>query len=126
MAVMGNAELRMARLIASTLVLAGTAWVSAGSPSVGEQPARQVRPRLEAARNQHDANALASLFTGVRSLVSAAVAQVPWDSPGEISPDGAAHPQRSGWMPLVSTPPSGPWLVAAAHNTNLLANPPPR
>jgi hypothetical protein len=126
MTVMGNAELRMARLIASTLVLAGSAWVSASSPSVGEHPARQVGPRLEAARNPHDSKALASLFTSVRNLVCAPVAQSPCDSPGEVSPDGAARPQHSGWMPLVSAPPSGPWLVAAAHNTNLLANPPPR
>lgn len=123
---MGNAELRMARLIASTLVLAGTAWVSSGSPAVKEQPVRQSAPHLEAAWNQHGLKALASLFAVDADFVSVAATQLHWGLSVETGPGQAATAVRPGVISLLEIQPNRPWLVASAHNANLLANPPPR
>lgn len=158
----------MTRLLASTLVLAGAAWATAGAPPPDEDAVRQIPARFEAAWNRHDMKALAALFAEdadfvnvagtwwkgrleieqahtrthatifknstlrmgqvrVRLLKSdVAVAHVSWDLAGDTGPDGTPRPPRSGLMSLVVIRQNGPWLIASAHNTNLLANPPPR
>lgn len=125
-AAMGNADLRMARLLASTLVLAGTAWASAGALPAEGQALRQAATRLEAARNQHGVKALALLFAADADLLGATATQVHWDSSGEAISREVADPARSGWAPLADARQNGPWLVASASSVNLLANPPPR
>jgi hypothetical protein len=126
MAVMGNAELRMARLLASTLVLAGTAWVSSGSSPAEAQPVRQAAPRLEAARYQHGMKALASLFAADADLVTLAATQSHRDLAGALGPGQTARPTYSSLISPVVVRQNGLWLLASAHNANLLANPPPR
>ncbi|MGH9794913.1 MAG: SgcJ/EcaC family oxidoreductase [Candidatus Acidiferrales bacterium] len=165
---MGNAEVKVTRLLASTLVLAGAAWATASAQPSDEEAIRQIPARFEAAWNQHDMNALASLFAEDADFVNVAgtwwkgrqeieqaharthatifristlrlgqvkvrflkpdvsVAHVSWGLSGDANPDGAPRPPRAGVMSLVVVKQNGLWLVASAHNTNLLANPPPR
>jgi hypothetical protein len=123
---MGNAELRMARLIASTLVLASTAWASSALRPSDENTVREIAPRLEAVWSQHDLKALASLLAEDCAFVSTALAQVHLNLSGETISRGAAGPPLSGLMSLVGARRLAPWLSASAYSTNLLANPPPR
>jgi uncharacterized protein (TIGR02246 family) len=165
---MGNAEIRMTRLLASTLVLAGAAWATAGAQPSDEEAIRQIPARFEAAWNRHDMKALASLFDEDADFVNVAgtwwkgrqeieqahvrahaamfknstlrlgevkvrflkpgvaVAHAHWDLSGDTGPDGTARAPRAGLMSQVVVKQNGLWLIASAHNTNLLANPPPR
>lgn len=158
----------MARLLASTLVLAGAAWAAAGAPPSDEEAIRQIPARFEAAWNRHDMKALAALFAEDADFVNVAgtwwkgrqeieqaharthatmfknstlrvgevkvrflkpgvaVAHNHWDLTGDVNPDGTPRPPRSGLMSQVVVRQNGLWLIASAHNTNLLANPPPR
>lgn len=90
---MGNGDLRMTRLLASTLVLAGAAWATASVQPSDESAIRQIPARFEVAWNQHDMKALASLFAEDADFVN--VAGVWWKGRREIE---QAHVQTHATM----------------------------
>lgn len=51
-----------------------------------------------------------------------ALAHLEWAITGECDAEGAPRPPRSGIFTWVVACTRGPWLIAAAHNTNLRAD----